>query len=529
MKRLLASVLAVAMVLGVCLFAGCSGDTETTTATTKAPVETTTANNTEVETTTDANTNVEDTTTAGDVEETTTEEEIIVEEVFDGTGKLPGYEDVDFRGDTFLIAGYVDCADGFDSDREVYSADTDAIAVAAKERNRYVELLYNCKIEFTGSEGPGSLVSAEVTSGKQTIDMYCMKYSVGTSATGGTNYNLYSLGMDLSAEWFDQNYVSTYTLKNTSGADTLYSVVGDFTFSASSLAHALMFNKNLYETQIAQGLGYDIYQLVRDGKWTMDIFIEMVKKAANDVSGNSTIDYSEGDIVGWATTTHATHGLHTASGLPMITTVNGAMKFNMPDSAAQWTSIIDKAIEVWALPEHDTTGYNDGQAALVSGNTLFYSDIIQKLEEDTLKNSDTAIGLVPYPKYSESQENYAHYVDNHLMVYMVPTSVVNIEAMGDFFTVYAAHSTALVRPVWIDAYSYDYCGDADSAEMLQIILDTRTYDPAYLVFTLEGEISQQISSGKNNVTRLIDKRYDSIAGAGGSIEEFIKKISQNKA
>jgi hypothetical protein len=213
----------------------------------------------------------------------------------------------------------------------------------------------------------------------------------------------------------------------------------------------------------------------------------------------------------------------------MITTVNGAMKFSMPDSAAQWTTVIDKAIEVWALPEHDTTGYGDGQAALVSGNTLFYSDIIQKLEEDTLKNSDTAIGLVPYPKYSESQENYAHYVDNHLMVYMVPTSVVDIEAMGDFFTVYAAHSTALVRPVWIDAYSYDYCGDADSAEMLQIILNTRTYDPAYLIFSLEGEISQQISSGKNNITRLIDKRYDSIAGAGGSIEEFIKKLSQNKA
>ena len=527
MKRLLASVLALAMVLGVCLLAGCSGETETTNATTTAkPVETTTANNTEVETTTDANT--EDTTTVGDVEETTTED-VIVEEVFDGTGKLPGYEDVDFRGDTFIIAGYVDCADGFDSDREVYSADTDAIAVAARERNRYVELLYNCKIEFNGSEAPGSLVSAEVTSGKQTIDMYCMKYSVGTSATGGSNYNLYSLGMDLTADWWDQNYVSTYTLKNTSGADTLYSIVGDFTFSASSLAHALMFNKNLYETQIAQGLGYDIYQLVRDGEWTMDIFMEMVKKAASDVSGNSTIDYSEGDIVGWATTTHATHGLHVASALPMITNVNGALKFNMNESADQWNAIMNKAIEVWALPEHDTTGYGDGQAALVSGNTLFYSDIIQKLEEDTLKNSDTAIGLVPYPKYSVEQENYAHYVDNHLMVYMVPTSVVDIEEMGDFFTVYAAHASALIHPVWIDAYSYDYCGDADSAEMLQIILDTRTYDPAYLVFTLEGEISQQISSGKNNVTRLIDKRYESIAGAGGSIEEFIKKISQNKA
>ena len=42
------------------------------------------------------------------------------------------------------------------------------------------------------------------------------------------------------------------------------------------------------------------------------------------------------------------------------------------------------------------------------------------------------------------------------------------------------HSKYLVRPAWIDAYAYDYCNDADSAEMLEIILDTRTYDPGYL-------------------------------------------------
>ena len=529
MKRLLASVLALAMVLGVCLLAGCNNEPADTTTKKPDTVETTTGKQNDG--TTEPTQSGDNQTTAGGetVETTESSDDIIEPEVFDGTGRLPGYEDVDFRGDEFIIAGYAECADGFNSDREVYSEDTDAIAVAAKERNLYVQNLYNCTITFNGSESPGSLVSNEVTSGKQTIDLYCMKYSVGTSATSGSNYNLYTLGMDLTADWWDQNYVNTYTIKNSSGIDTLYSIVGDFTFSASSLAHALMFNKNLYETAVVQGLGYDIYQLVRDGKWTMDIFIEMVKKAANDVSGNQTIKYSEGDIVGWATTTHATHGLHTASGLPMIVNENGALKFVMRESAAQWDTIISKAIEVWALPEHDTTGYGNGQAALVSGNTLFYSDIIQKLEESTLKDSDTAVGLVPYPKYSETQENYAHYVDNHLMVYMVPTSVVDIEGMGDFFTVYAAHSTALVRPVWIDAYSYDYCGDADSAEMLNIILDTRTYDPGYLIFSLEGEISQQISAGKNNITKLIDKRYDSIAGAGGSIEEFVKKIDTNKA
>ncbi len=527
MKRLLASVLALAMVLGVCLFAGC--DDKPADTTTKKPdtVETTTGDKTTTEPT-----NPIDTTTNGDEPtDTTTEPDGPIEpEKWIGQTRLPGYEDIDFRGKTFVIAGYTGSADGFDNVREIYSEDTDSIAVAVKERNGFIQQLYNCTIEVNGSDSPGGLVSAEVTSGKHTIDIYASKYSVGQSATSGNNYNLYSLGIDFTQDWWDQNYVNTNTVKNSAGIDTLYSIVGDFAFSASSLTHAIMFNKNVYETKIAQELGYDIYQLVRDGEWTMDIFIEMIKKGATDVSGNQAFAYSEGDVIGWATTNHATHGLHVASGLPMISTANGTMTFAMNADKSTWSNIIDKAIEVWALPEHDNCGYSNGQQAIVSGNTLFYSDIIAKLEETTLRDSDTAVGLVPYPKYSTSQANYAHYVDNHIMTYSVPTSVVEIEELGDFFTVYAAHTTAIVRPAWIDAYAYEYCGDADSGEMLEIILNSRSYDPGYLIFSsFEGEISQQIDSGKNNITKLIDRRYESIAGPGGSIEQHIKGISDNKA
>ena len=530
MKKFLALTLAFVMVLSVCLFAGC--DEKPADTTTKKPadsVETTTSD----KNTTENPTTPADTTTEPDapIDTTTEEPDAPIEpEVFDGTGRLPGYEDVDFRGKTFVIAGYTGCADGFDNVREIYSEDTDAIAVAVRERNQYVEHLYNCTIEVNGSDNPAGLVSAEVTSGKHSIDIFSQKYAVGTAATSGANYNLYSLGIDFTQNWWDQNYVKTNTVKNSAGVDTLYSIVGDFSFSASSLAHAIMFNKNVYETTIAQDLGYDIYQLVRDGEWTMDIFIEMVKKGATDVSGNQAFAYSEGDIIGWATTTHATHGLHAASGLPMITTTNGTMSFAMSNAKSEWTNVIEKAIEVWALPQHDNCGYSNGTAAIISGNTLFYSNLVATLEEASVRDSDTPIGLVPYPKYSTAQENYAHYVDNHLMTYSVPTSVVEIEELGDFFTVYAAHTTAIVRPAWIDAYAYEYCGDADSGEMLDIILNTRTYDPGYLIFSsFEGEISQQIDAGKNNITKLIDKRYDSIAGPGGSIENHIKAISDNKA
>lgn len=523
MKRLLAFVLALAMVCGVCLMAGCGDDTTTTTTTKKdTPAVTTTAGDKPTVTTNGDEPTT--TTVVGGEEDTETTTEAPLETEWDGYTKLPGMENITFRGKKFVIAGYQDCADGFDSIREVYSEDTDAIAVAARERNDMVEALYDCTIEFNGSDAPGTLVNNEVTSGKHTIDIYTSKYA---SAYYKNMYNLYTLDMDLTADWWDQNYVNTHTVKNNSGANTLFGIVGDFALSAASLTHAIMFNKNVYETAVAQKLNLDIYQLVRDGEWTMDVFIEMIKAGATDVSGNQTIDYSEGDVVGWATTTHATHGLHVASDLSIISTTNGVMKFNVQENVAQWDSVITKAIEVWALPEHDNTGYSDGQNALVSGNALFYSDIIRKLEESTLKNSDTAVGLVPYPKYSTTQENYRHYVDNHLMTYHVPTSVSEITELGDFFEVYAAHSTAIVRPAWIDAYAYEYCGDADSGEMLNIILDTRSYDPGYLVFsTIEGEISNMISTGKNNVTKWVDKRATSIAGPGGLIEERIKGISE---
>ncbi len=533
MKRLLASLLALAMVLGVCLFAGCGkgGNDETTTNKTDGSTTTSATGGNNDGTTTGGNDGTETTTSnGGATESTTTEDTEETDPPFDGTNQLTGYEDIDFLEKKFVIAGFLDTADGFESDREVYSSDTDAIATAARERNQYIEQLYNCTIEFHGSETPGTLVAAEVTASKHTIDIYANKYSAASGATSGRNYNLYTLGIDFTQEWWDQNYVRQMTFKNSAGTDCMYSIVGDFSFSASNLAHALMFNKNLYETSVQQELGYDIYQLVRDGKWTMDVFAEMITVAKKEVSGNTEIKYSEGDILGWATTTHATHGLHAASGLAMFANNDGKLDMVMKADSAQWVTVMDKAIEMWNIVGRETTGYANGVAALLSGNTLFYSDIIAKLEQDDVKASSTAIGLVPYPKYSESQKNYGHYVDNHLMAYFVPTSVIEIEQLGDFFTIYAAHSTALVRPAWIDAYAYDFCGDADSAEMLDIILDSRTYDPGYLIFSnFEGSVSQQISAGKNNITKLIDKEYDRYVQDGGYIAEFIAGIDDNEA
>ncbi len=533
MKRSLALLLALSMMFCVFVMAGCGDTDEPATTTTKAdtPIQTTTGNDEPQKTTAGSDQPTATTTEQPDEPiETTTEPPLIPVdpmESWEGITRLPGFENVDFRGEEFVICARTTDDVSFPTDIEIYSEEPDAISTAVRERNAIIEQLYNCTIRLEPSEDPPTLVNAEVTSGKQTIDMYAVHYSGERMATSGNNYNLLSFGIDFTNEWWDQNYVSSYTIKSNTGTPALYGLIGDFALTAYTATHALFFNKNVYETEIEQALGYDIYQLVRDGKWTMDIFIEMVKKAGKDINGNSSFAYGEGDILGWARTTHATHGLHAASGLQLITNVNQNLVFNASENVSAWSTNIDKAIEVWSLEAAESLGYTDVRGALTSGNTLFASEVLDVLRR--MKDDDVTCGLVPYPKYTETQENYAHYVDNHVTAYCVPTSVVEIETMGQFIELFAAHSRALVRSAWIDTYAYEYCGDADSAEMLDIVLNTRTYDPGYIYWaTIEGEISQMISTGKNNFTKWVDKRAASITGAGGLIENHINKLTENE-
>lgn len=533
MKRSIAFILALAMMICVFAMTGC-GDTEqpaTTTTKSQTPVQTTTGGDQDKPTQTTAGDEPTQTTTeATESTETTTETPLIPVdpmESWEGLTKLPGFENVDFRGEEFVICARTTDDVSFPSDIEIYSEEPDAISTAIRERNALIESLYNCTIRLEPSEDPPSLVNAEVTSGKQTIDMYTVHYAGERMATSGNNYNLLSLGIDFSNEWWDQNYAKSYTIKSASGTPALYGMVGDFALTAYTATHALFFNKNVYETQIEQALGYDIYQLVRDGDWTMDVFVEMIKKAGTDNNGNSAYSYSEGDILGWARTTHATHGLHAATGLQLITNENQTLSFNALNNVNAWSVNIDKAIEVWNVEQAETLGYTDVRNALTAGNTLFASEVLDVLRR--MKDADVSCGLVPYPKYSKAQENYAHYVDNHLTAYCVPTSVVEIETMGQFIELFAAHSRKIVRSAWIDTYAYEYCGDADSAEMLDIVLNTRTYDPGYIYWaTIEGEVSQMINSGKNNFTKWVDKRAASITGAGGMIETYISKLAENE-
>lgn len=503
MKRFLALALSVLMILCVLLMAGCNqGDGNSTT--TKKPAGQTTAG---------GNQGNDDGTTTGDGDDTTNPN--------DPYKKMQGYEDIAFGGREFVLVG-IDGEDGFNSAKEIYSEEADAISVAVNERNALIESLYDCKIKGVTSESPAGDANADVTGNQHTLDFYTHHYSISGVATDGRAYNLLDIGtrsIDFSQPWFDQQYVNSYTVKNSAGKDTLYSIVGNFALTTYDCTHAIVYNKTVFQNKFSD---YDIYQMVEDKTWTMDQFAYFVKNAANDVNGDSAYESQNGDTSGWIRTTHASHGLHVASGLSILKTTNGTITFDVDKNTETWVSVIDKAIEIWAMPEGETISYSKIPETLASGRALFASEILGS-SLGNLKDYDAEIGLLPYPLYTSTQENYAHYVDNHVYSYSIPTSVPDPDTVGDFLAIYAFHSQ-IVREAYINVYAYDYCSDPQSADMLNIILDTMTYDPGYLSASLEGDISNFITSGGNKVSQFAAKR---VTNANEWITKFIAGIDDN--
>jgi hypothetical protein len=61
--------------------------------------------------------------------------------------------------------------------------------------------------------------------------------------------------------------------------------------------------------------------------------------------------------------------------------------------------------------------------------------------------------------------------------------------------------------------------------MLTIILDSRTYDPGYHYWSsLEGDLSQMITSSQNNVAKWTERKREPVAG---DISAYITRISEN--
>lgn len=282
-------------------------------------------------------------------------------------------------------------------------------------------------------------------------------YDGATLAEGGALVNLYDLpGIQMDAPWWDQVFQDEMTI-----AGKLYFTIGDIGTVNKSATAALTFNKSMYE---ARGMnityGGSIYDLVRNGDWTIDMALEMTKSVGENLNEDNIIDYN--DLVGWSGQLDDMWSLYYGSGSKLAST-DTADGFPTLTAYSQRSAAIMEKIQTLVQDDTHYLSANDYFSPetpwpsvlllnnFIAGNSLFYNgSMTTPIELGDMKDQ---FGVVPIPKGDKDQEQYYSLVNPWVSTcFAVPISVSESDfpMVADFLNAMGAASINIVSPAYVE-------------------------------------------------------------------------------
>ena len=381
---------------------------------------------------------------------------------------LGGYE-IRFivRGGTVGDLATFDCIDLFAEE-----LNGDLINDAVYMRNTYLEEKYNFKIKETRiavPEYPGNVLRRAVMADD---DQYDVAYDGFNWTLSMVRENmlmdLYALPhIDFSRPYWKQNVNEDLSIGN-----KLYMTYGEHMLSISAGLYGVFFNK-----QIAADLAMEnLYNIVRENKWTIGKYYELSKEGSRDLNGNGVMD--DGDQWGNITQTHNSYTFLIASG-EKIARKNAddfpVLSLNTPRAA----SVLELTAEF--LTDKDTTLIVDPDAERLwrtfpDGRSLFSEGAL--MQTPNMRAMEVDFGILPIPKFDETQDRYYHTVSVwNAPLMIVPVTVTQPDKIGYILEILAAKSVDTLTPAYYDLQlTHKLLRDDESEEMLDIIFSSVTFD-----------------------------------------------------
>ena len=383
--------------------------------------------------------------------------------------------DLKFDGETFTVLCREDNAYG----KYLYeiTADegkTDPVNQAVHERNLKVEERFG--IDLVTHDIPGSWSQADsfintvrnsVLSGSGAFDLIMSQQAYmcdpGISELYLNFYTLPYISQDINNPYFFQDNVNELTVDG-----KLYYLVGDYSLTYWEFIYVLYFNKQVAESEQIE----DLYQLVRNGSWTIDKCIELSKGIYRDLDGDGRKGVNDryGYITDFENTADAlfSHFDVQATGHDEEGNVVMAM------DQGKMVSILEKMIAFYNTADvftHKTSSTDINipfDSIFTDNRALFYPERLTRAHN--YRDMETSFGILPYPKWDEDQTGYYTQAQNAYSVAVVPRDVKNPEMTGAVLNVLSALSYDHVTPAYYDMALRDNLErDEESGEMLDLI------------------------------------------------------------
>ncbi len=297
--------------------------------------------------------------------------------------------------------------------------------------------------------------------------------------------------VDLSQSWWDQDARQSFQM-----ASGLYTMIGDISYQSVGMSNAMLFNKNYFDDN---HLEYP-YQMVRDGKWTLDAFMEMAESYATDVDGDGT--FTDNDIYGYATFQWiGPIQAFYSSGARVIDKNSETYEFNVYNERS--ITMFEKYFSLLNSPYAllDATADNSFDCASTilfrEGKALF-TDVNVSLVL-SLREMEDEFGILPWPKLEESDTEYWSNVDAGTNLFTVPITVSDLDRTGLVIETMAILGKEYVIPAYYEvAMKTRDSRDIESAEMLDIIVQNRVFDLGYYNTSMGGAYSSHFAEMARN-------------------------------
>lgn len=389
-------------------------------------------------------------------------------------------------------------------------------------RNLAIEQKYDVKINVfpatnTGDGEGTNVVKQSVTTGDYAYDLTMLAgYSTCKLAADNILLDLNTVEyIDLEKPWWDQRANSDLTV-----AGKLFYTTGDISTADNEATYCVLYNKNMAEDL---QLNINPYDMVRDGTWTIDNYSNILYGVSSDLDGNGV--YDKEDRYGVLIWDDSIMGVVNAAGVKCCDVVDGQITLTLYNDKS--VSVLEKyfkfALDKQVSFAYQRTNWDDKLIINMFQNNqaLFIQQLLQLIPK--LREMDADFGVLPYYKYDEAQDTYYNTVGSwHSVFLCLPKVQKDATRTGVIVEALAAESLYTVTPAYYDVTLKDKVArDKDSAEMLDLIFETRTYDLGwyYAIGTYNESVMNLFRNYQSDFTSMY-KKMEKVAN------KYISKLNE---
>lgn len=283
--------------------------------------------------------------------------------------------------------------------------------------------------------------------------------------------------IDLTKPWYDQNSIEQLSI-----CGKVFCTTGDMLIMDDEATLGILFNKQIAEDY---NLG-DLYEIVKSGKWTLDLMTKMATDVSEDLDNDGKMGYE--DQYGLTSEELNTYACMVGCGVQAVVRNGDELEFNV--TSEKFIDAFEKSVKMnrdYDITIHSAkiSGVSDAYAdvidpAFVSGRIFF--NLAGLVRVTHFRSMDIDFGVIPIPKYDEAQEKYYSMVSIPCSDSIaIPVSASDPERTGAIIEALSAEGYYTLKEAYYDTVlKTKGARDEESAEMLDLIFSNRIYDIGYM-------------------------------------------------